>query len=80
MKIQRVIEGKDINGVDKNKNEGWSSVWSSLSPAALRVFRACPNPDNNSVKEGARTHTQMQRFIHVMHTHFYDLQAFISKD
>lgn len=40
MEIRRVIEGKDINGVVKNKNEGWSSVWSSLSlsPAALREF------------------------------------------
>lgn len=31
MRIQRVIEGKDANGVVKNKNEAWSSVWSSLS-------------------------------------------------
>lgn len=28
--MQRVIEGKGLNGVDKNKNEDWSSVWSSL--------------------------------------------------
>ena len=38
MKMRRGIEGKDINGVVKNKNEDWSSVWSSrslcLSPAA----------------------------------------------
>lgn len=31
MKMRRGIEGKDINGVVKNKNEDWSSVWSSLS-------------------------------------------------
>lgn len=40
MKMQRVAEGKDVNGVVKNKNEAWSSVWSSLSPAALKSFQS----------------------------------------
>lgn len=26
-----------------------------LSAAALRVFRACPHPHNNSIREGAHT-------------------------
>ena len=58
MKMRRGIEGRDINGVVKNKNEDWSSVWSSLSlsPAALGVFRACPNPDNSSLSQKEHTH------------------------
>lgn len=40
LKVRRVIEGEDIQGAVKNKNEGWSSVWSSLP--------CCTNPDNDS--------------------------------
>lgn len=54
MKIQRVIEGKDINGVVKNKNEGWSSVWSSFLCCTQRVFRACTSFDNNSLPKRDR--------------------------
>lgn len=75
MKTQRATEGKDVNGVVKNKNEDWSSVWSSLSPAALRVFRACPNSDNNSLskRELTRARVFTHACTHLMAPAYWDL-------
>ncbi len=55
--MKRVIERKAIMELKIRMRTG--PQCGALSPAALRIFRACPNPDNNSLSEKEHTHTRV---------------------